>query len=65
MSFGGKFWPINSEDMVFAHEPNDDTLCIGAIFDLGAGSSITPGGGNPDWVVGDALMVSDWLGAPE
>jgi cathepsin D len=56
MSFGGQFWPINSQDMFFVKEPSDATRCIGAIFDLEAGSTLTPGPGTPNWVVGDAFL---------
>jgi cathepsin D len=56
MTFGGKSWPINSQDMAVQQEPEDSTLCIGAIFDLDAGTSITPGSGNPGWVVGDTFL---------
>jgi cathepsin D len=57
MTFGGKTWPINSQDMAVQQEPDDSTLCIGAIFDLDAGTSITPNSGNPGWVVGDTFLV--------
>ena len=30
--------------------------CVGAIFDLTAGTSITVGSGNPGWVVGDTFL---------
>ena len=32
-------------------------LCLGGIFDLGLGSNIGSGGGNPSWVVGDTFLV--------
>jgi cathepsin D len=31
--------------------------CLGGIFDLGLGSQIGSGGGNPSWVVGDTFLV--------
>lgn len=34
-----------------------DNLCLGGIFDLGLGSDISSGGGNPSWVVGDTFLV--------
>lgn len=34
-----------------------DGLCLGGIFDLGLGSNIGTGGGNPSWVVGDTFLV--------
>ena len=32
-------------------------FCLGGIFDLGLGSNIGAGGGNPSWVVGDTFLV--------
>jgi cathepsin D len=58
ISFGGKFWPISSQDMIIAPEESDNTRCIGSIFDLDAGSSFTAGDGNPVWIFGDSFMVS-------
>ncbi|KAI0338296.1 acid protease [Trametopsis cervina] len=53
-SFGGKTWAISTDDM------NLGTLqtgtCLGGIFDLGLGSQIGSGGGNPSWVVGDTFL---------
>jgi cathepsin D len=60
MSFGGKSWSISSKDMNIGAEKNDNTRCVGAIFDLEAGTSITPSDGNPGWVVGDTFLVSDF-----
>lgn len=46
--------------MNLGKEPNDNTRCLGAIVDLAAGTSVTPGqNGIPDWVVGVAFIVSD------
>jgi cathepsin D len=56
MSFGGKSWSISSKDMNIGAEKNDNTRCVGAIFDLEAGTSITPSDGNPGWVVGDTFL---------
>ncbi|KAF5328713.1 hypothetical protein D9619_011734 [Psilocybe cf. subviscida] len=56
MSFGGKSWPISSQDMNIGTEQNDNTRCVGAIFDLEAGTSITASDGNPGWVVGDTFL---------
>jgi cathepsin D len=55
MSFGGKTWPINSEDMIVGQASGSD--CIGGIFDLTAGTNIPPNSGNPSWVVGDTFLV--------
>lgn len=36
----------------------DTGLCVGAIFDLGAGTDTgTPGQGSPGWIVGDTFLV--------
>jgi cathepsin D len=35
---------------------DDPSKCLGAIFDLGQGTSIQGGGGNPSWVVGDTFL---------
>ncbi len=56
ISFGGKSWPVNPADMNLQTMSND--LCLGGIFDLGLGSNIGSGGGNPSWVVGDTFLVS-------
>ncbi|KAF8961369.1 aspartic peptidase domain-containing protein [Flammula alnicola] len=56
LSFGGKAWPISAADMNTGPEPNDNTKCIGAIFDLSQGTNIEPGSGNPSWVVGDTFL---------
>jgi cathepsin D len=57
MSFGGKSWDIDPTDMNLGSisETNND-LCLGAIFDLTAGTDVTEGGGNPRWLVGDTLL---------
>ena len=57
MSFGGKLWPINSQDLIIGQASRQ--LCVGGIFDLRAGSSIGSNEGNPDWVVGDTFLVSN------
>lgn len=54
-SFGGKAWPISPDD--FNLGTLGGGMCLGAIFDLGLGSSIGNGGGNPSWVVGDTFLV--------
>lgn len=55
ISFGGKAWPINPDDMNLGTVGGG--LCLGGIFDLGLGSNINGGGGNPSWVVGDTFLV--------
>ncbi len=56
ISFGGKSWPIDPTDMNLGTVGSN--LCLGGIFDLNLGSSVTAGGGNPSWVVGDTFLVS-------
>jgi cathepsin D len=56
LSFGGKAWSINPEDMNFGQESPGSSLCLGAIFDLSQGTSIQSGSGNPNWVVGDTFL---------
>ncbi|KAF8732410.1 hypothetical protein AX14_004403 [Amanita brunnescens Koide BX004] len=55
LSFGGRAWPINPKDMIIGNAPNSNK-CVGGIFDLSAGSNITPGGGNPEFVIGDTFL---------
>ena len=47
-SFGGKTWPINSQDMNIGRVSTDPSICGGAIFDLDG----TGGVGFPSWVMG-------------
>jgi len=56
MAFGGQSWPIKSSDMNLGLVSRGSTQCLGGVFDLTAGSSVTPGGGNPSWVVGDTFL---------
>jgi cathepsin D len=55
MSFGGRTWPISSEDMIIA-QGSQSSECVGGIFDLSAGTNIPPDSGNPSWVVGDTFL---------
>jgi cathepsin D len=55
MSFGGKVWPINPEDMNLG-PGNGGTMCLGGIFDLTLGSNIQANSENPTWVVGDTFL---------
>ena len=59
MAFGGKLWPINPVDMNLGTLPTGQ--CLGGIFDLTQGSDVGTGGGNPNWVVGDTFLVSNFL----
>ncbi|EKM54825.1 uncharacterized protein PHACADRAFT_258950 [Phanerochaete carnosa HHB-10118-sp] len=54
LSFGGSSWPISTDDMNLGTV--GDGTCVGGIFDLGLGSNISPGSGNPSWVVGDTFL---------
>lgn len=56
LSFGGNSWPISTADMNLGTS-GAGGQCVGAIFDLSAGSSAGSGGGNPNWVVGDTYLV--------
>jgi cathepsin D len=57
LSFGGKFWPINTSDMNLGPlGPGSSDQCVGGIFDLSQGSNVPSGGGNPGWVIGDTFL---------
>jgi len=56
MSFGGKSWPIDAQDMNLGRVSTSSNICAGGIFDLTAGSNIGEGGGNPNWVVGATFL---------
>ncbi|KAH8823624.1 aspartic peptidase domain-containing protein [Flagelloscypha sp. PMI_526] len=52
---GTKAWKIQTEDINLGrYDVNSD--CVGALFDLGAGSSIGGGFGNPSWIVGGTFL---------
>ncbi|KIM45427.1 hypothetical protein M413DRAFT_24631 [Hebeloma cylindrosporum] len=55
-SFGGKLWPISSQDMNLGQVSQGSSQCLGAIFDLSQGTNIPSGSGNPSWVVGDTFL---------
>ena len=55
LSFGGKSWPISTDDMNLGTV--SDGMCLGGIFDLGLGSNVGSGPGNPTWVIGDTFLV--------
>lgn len=58
MSFGGKAWPISTQDMNTGPATRGSSTCLGAIFDLSMGTNIPAGSGNPNWVIGDTFLVS-------
>ena len=61
LSFGGSSWPISPADMNLGPSTGaSDQECLGGIFDLGAASSGTGGGGTPSWIVGDTFLVRDY-----
>ncbi|KAG6905912.1 hypothetical protein DXG01_016968 [Tephrocybe rancida] len=62
LSFGGKVWPINIADMNLGRISQGSTQCVGGIFDLGLGSNIGSGSGNPSWVVGATFLLSSVAG---
>ncbi|KAL0575800.1 hypothetical protein V5O48_006178 [Marasmius crinis-equi] len=56
MSYGGKSWPINPQDMNLGRVSSFSNQCVGGIFDLSRGSNIASGGGSPGWVVGATFL---------
>ncbi|CCL99649.1 uncharacterized protein FIBRA_01669 [Fibroporia radiculosa] len=54
LSFGGKSWPINPNDMNLGQVQGNQ--CLGGIFVLDIGSAVSSGDGNPNWVVGDTFL---------
>ncbi|KAF9805833.1 hypothetical protein IEO21_08922 [Rhodonia placenta] len=54
MAFGGSAWPISPDDMNLGVIENN--MCMGGIFVLDLGSSVSSGNGNPSWVVGDTFL---------
>uniref|UniRef100_A0A8H7XMX3 Peptidase A1 domain-containing protein n=1 Tax=Psilocybe cubensis TaxID=181762 RepID=A0A8H7XMX3_PSICU len=56
LSFGGKLWPISTQDMNFGPETPRSQMCLGAIFDLTQGTNITPRPGTPSWIIGDTFL---------
>jgi len=55
ISFGGPAWPISLSDLNLG--PVSNGLCLGAIFDITAGSNVKPTPGTPQWIVGDTFLV--------
>jgi cathepsin D len=54
LSFGGKAWPISSEDMNLGAVTEGSSMCVGAIFDLSQGTNV--GSAGPSWVIGDTFL---------
>lgn len=54
IAFGGTAWPVSNDDINLGTVGGG--FCLGGIFDLGLGSQIGSGGGNPSWVVGDTFL---------
>jgi cathepsin D len=54
ISFGGPSWPISLDDLNLGTISNGQ--CLGAIFDITQGSNVTPGQGNPSWIIGDTFL---------
>ncbi|KAH9006684.1 acid protease [Lactarius hengduanensis] len=54
MSFGGPSWPISLADMNLGTVGNG--RCLGAIFDITIATNVTPGEGNPAWIIGDTFL---------
>lgn len=55
LSFGGPAWPISDNDMNAGQISQGH--CLGAIFDISAGSVAKPSTGTPEWIVGDTFLV--------
>ena len=65
MAFGSNSWPVSDRDFNVGAIDRNGQLCMGALFDIDAGTSIgggpTPPGqqtGAPAWIVGDTFLVS-------
>jgi cathepsin D len=56
--FGGRPWPIDPQEMDLGPITNDPATCVGAIFDLNAGTKRAENnnGGKPNWVIGVAFL---------
>jgi cathepsin D len=54
ISFGGPAWPISVADLNVGTVSNG--RCLGAIFDISAGSNVKPTSGTPAWIVGDTFL---------
>jgi len=52
MAFGGKYWPINTQDANFG-PLNASSTCLGAFFAFGPSRNST---GGPTWVIGTAFL---------
>jgi cathepsin D len=54
ISFGGPAWPISINDLNIGTVSSGQ--CLGAIFDITAGSTVKPTTGTPQWIVGDTFL---------
>jgi cathepsin D len=52
--FGGKFWPIEPQEMDLGPITGDSSTCVGAIFDLKASAKRNED--KPDWIIGVAFL---------
>lgn len=59
ISYGGPAWPISDADLNLGAVSNG--LCLGAIFDITAGTNVKPTSGTPEWIVGDTFLVRIFL----
>ena len=59
ISFGGPAWPISLADLNLGTVSSG--RCLGAIFDITAGSNVKPSPGTPQWIVGDTFLVRIFL----
>lgn len=59
ISYGGPAWPISDTDLNLGAVSSG--LCLGAIFDITAGSNVKPTSGTPEWIVGDTFLVRFFL----
>ena len=64
LSFGGKLWPISTQDFILAQNGSGtggESFCLGGIFVLNVVTKVGESADdlNPDWVVGDTFLVSN------
>jgi cathepsin D len=55
LSFGGKQWPINPQDMNLGQVQGSRSLCMGGLFDVTQGAATNAQ--TPSWIVGDTFLV--------
>ena len=56
LTFGGRAWSINPQDISIGPVTAGSQNCRGAIYDLSAGSNLPVQPGKPGWVVGHAFL---------